>query len=76
MPRFPRYGPGVRFFWRAGAMQPTVVESRDLSEEPVNGAARSGADAAPAAGALPLVVSIVGIDGCGKDSTFDAALRQ
>ncbi len=55
-------------------MQPTVVESRDLSEEPVNGAARSGADAAPAAGALPLVVSIVGIDGCGKSSTFEGAL--
>jgi diacylglycerol kinase family enzyme len=55
-------------------MQPTVVESRDIPEEPVHGAARSGAGEARVAGARPLIVSIVGIDGCGKSSTFEGAL--
>ncbi|MDH4177709.1 MAG: diacylglycerol kinase family protein [Thermoleophilia bacterium] len=49
----------------------TVVGSR-------GGVARAaGEDAAPRGPALaPAVVSIVGIDGCGKTSTFEAALRE
>ena len=56
-------------------MQPTVVEPHDVTEdEPGHDVSRSGADVAPAPGARPLVVSIVGIDGCGKSSAFEGAL--
>lgn len=52
-------------------MQPTVVEPHDVTERD---SGRSRAAVPRAAGGRPLVVSIVGIDGCGKSSAFEGAL--
>jgi diacylglycerol kinase family enzyme len=55
-------------------MAPSVVQADGRTVDEAEAGSRSGGS--PLKAAPPLVVSIVGIDGCGKSSAFDGALAR